>query len=155
MTPRDSDAEATRSKLSGSMGWAAAPHLAIPGKIGSYRLVRKLGQGGMGMVFEAEQQDPKRLVALKVISAGIFAAEHSIKLFEREVQALARLKHPGIAAIYEAGQTGDGQRFFTMELVSGETLSAYPTPGALCRTPSCCGCSSAFATRLRMRTSAE
>ena len=97
----------------------------MPGNIAAYRFVRRLGQGGMGTVFEAEQRDPRRLVALKVVSSGVFAGEHSLKLFEREVQALARLKHPGIAAIYEAGQTAGGQRFFTMELVTGETFGSY------------------------------
>ena len=93
--------------------------------IGGYRIIRKLGAGGMGVVYEAEQQHPKRLVALKVIQGGRYVDEHQIKLFEREAQALARLKHPGIAAIYESGRTSDGQHFFAMELVRGETLKEY------------------------------
>jgi len=132
MVPRDPENEPTRTHLPGASDQAAAPAFSPPGRIGNYRLIRKLGQGGMGMVFEAEQPDPKRLVALNVISAGAFASEHSIQLFEREVQALARLKHPGIASIYEAGQTDDSQRFFTMELVAGATLNswlaAHPLP---------------------------
>ncbi len=104
---------------------AAGPPAAALGRIGNYRLIRKLGQGGMGTVFEAEQQQPKRSVALKVVSGGAFASEDFLRLFEREISALARLKHPGIASIYEAGQTEDGQRFFTMELVAGESLSEY------------------------------
>jgi serine/threonine protein kinase/Tfp pilus assembly protein PilF len=78
-----------------------------------------------GVVYEAEQQRPKRLVALKVIHGGRFVDDYQIKLFEREAQALARLKHPGIAAIYESGRTPDGQHFFAMELVRGETLKDY------------------------------
>jgi len=93
--------------------------------IGDYRILRKLGEGGMGIVYEAEQQHPRRLVALKVIQGGRYVDEHHIKLFEREAQALARLKHPGIAAIYESGRTPDGQHFFAMELVRGETLEKY------------------------------
>jgi tetratricopeptide (TPR) repeat protein/tRNA A-37 threonylcarbamoyl transferase component Bud32 len=79
----------------------------------------------MGVVYEAEQQNPKRAVALKVIRGGAYVDEHAVRLFRREAQALARLKHPGIAAIYESGRTDDGQHFFAMELVRGETLSVY------------------------------
>ena len=97
----------------------------VIGTVGKYRLIRKLGEGGMGLVFEAEQPDPRRLVALKVMSSGLFVTQESVKLFEREVHALARLKHPNIAAIYEAGVSETGQRFFAMELVSGETLNDF------------------------------
>lgn len=93
--------------------------------IGNYRIIREIGRGGMGVVYEAEQQDPKRLVALKVIQGVRLLDEHNIKLFERETQALARLKHPGIAAIYESGCTPNGQHFFAMELVRGDTLEVY------------------------------
>jgi len=93
--------------------------------IGDYRILRRLGAGGMGVVYEAEQQQPKRLVALKVIQGGRLVDEYQVKLFAREVQALARLNHPGIAAIYESGRTPDGQHFFAMELVRGESLKEY------------------------------
>jgi eukaryotic-like serine/threonine-protein kinase len=96
-----------------------------PTMIGDYRIIRKLGAGGMGVVYEAEQPHPKRLVALKVIKGGRFVDDQHVKLFEREAQALARLKHPGIAAIYESGRTAEGQHFFAMELVRGETLKEY------------------------------
>src|SRR5262245_39136576 len=96
-----------------------------PGRIGEYRILRRIGEGGMGVVYEAEQQNPKRAVALKVIRGGAYVDEHAVRLFRREAQALARLKHPGIAAIYESGRTEDGQHFFAMELVRGETLTAY------------------------------
>jgi tetratricopeptide (TPR) repeat protein/predicted Ser/Thr protein kinase len=93
--------------------------------IGNYRIVRQLGTGGMGIVYEAEQQHPKRPVALKIIRGGAYVDEHQIKLFRREAQTLARLKHPSIATIYELGRTEDGQHFFVMELVRGETLSDW------------------------------
>src|SRR5262245_58829618 len=76
---------------------------APPVFIGAHRILRKLGEGGMGVVYEAEQQHTRRHVALKVIRGGRLVDEYQVKLFRREVQALARLKHPGIAAIYEAG----------------------------------------------------
>src|SRR5262245_36796004 len=93
--------------------------------IGDYRVLRKLGEGGMGVVYEAEQQHPRRLVALKVIRGGRLVDELQVKLFQREAQALARLKHPGIAAIYEAGRTDDGQHYFVMELAPGVPLLDY------------------------------
>jgi tetratricopeptide (TPR) repeat protein len=76
----------------------------------------------MGIVYEAEQQQPKRPVALKVVHAAGPSDELRVRLFQREVQALARLKHPNIAPIFESGQTRDGRHFFAMELVRGETL---------------------------------
>jgi tetratricopeptide (TPR) repeat protein len=79
----------------------------------------------MGLVFEAEQQHPRRPVALKVILGGRYVDEHQVRLFQREAQTLARLKHPGIAAIYELGRTPEGQHFFTMELVRGDTLTQH------------------------------
>src|SRR5262245_1635194 len=93
--------------------------------IGDYRVLRKLGEGGMGVVYEAEQQHPRRLVALKVIRGGRLVDEYQVKLFQREVQALARLKHPGIAAIYEAGCADEGQHYFVMELAPGVPLLDY------------------------------
>jgi len=96
-------------------------------RIGDYVIVRKLGEGGMGIVFEAEQQSPRRPVALKVIRSGRYVSETEVKLFQREAQALARLKHPAIASIYENGRTPEGQHFFAMELVRGEPLSELVT----------------------------
>jgi eukaryotic-like serine/threonine-protein kinase len=96
-----------------------------PFLIGNHRIYRKLGEGGMGVVYEAEQQHPRRPVAVKVIRGGRLVDEYQVKLFQREVQALARLKHPGIAGIYEAGHTVDGQHYFVMELVRGIPLLDY------------------------------
>ena len=93
--------------------------------IGNFRIIRKLGEGGMGVVYEAEQQNPKRPVALKVIRGGTYVDDNHVRMFKREAQTLARLKHRSIAAIYEAGHTEDGQHFFAMELVRGETLATY------------------------------
>ena len=97
----------------------------MPDYIAGYRIIRILGEGGMGVVYEARQQSPKRSVALKVIRGGVFIYEHRVKLFRREAQALARLSHPGIASIYEAGRTEAGDHFFAMELIEGSLLNDY------------------------------
>ena len=97
----------------------------LPAKIGRYRILSKLGQGGMGIVYEAEQENPKRSVALKVVRGGRFVDEATIRLFRREAETLARLRHPNIGAIYESGHTEDGQHYFAMELVLGDTLDVY------------------------------
>jgi len=103
----------------------AASHL--PHQIGRYRVVRMLGQGGMGTVYEAEQDSPRRRVALKVVRAGLGSRE-LFKRFERESQALGRLQHPGVAQVYEAGtaDTGFGlQPYFAMEFIEGSPLKEY------------------------------
>jgi len=98
---------------------------SVPRNIGPYRIVRVLGEGGMGVVYEAEQKDPRRAVALKIVRGGSYVSEQHVRLFQREAQSLARLKHASIAAIYEAGRTEDGQHFFAMELVRGVPLNQY------------------------------
>ena len=105
---------------------AASPGGApLPESIGDYRLIGVLGEGGMGIVYEAEQSSPRRRVALKVIRGGRFVDENHVKMFQREAETLARLKHPNIGAIYESGRTEDGHHFFAMELVRGVTLDRY------------------------------
>jgi WD40 repeat protein len=98
-----------------------------PGRIGRYRLLRVIGQGGMGVVYEAEQDQPRRPVALKIIKPGM-ANPELLRRFEQESQALGRLQHPGIAQIYEAGtvDTGFGpQPYFAMELIHGPSARTY------------------------------
>jgi tetratricopeptide (TPR) repeat protein/predicted Ser/Thr protein kinase len=99
----------------------------LPESIGRYRIVRLLGEGGMGAVYEAEQDQPRRSVALKVIRAA-WASPELLRRFEQESQALGRLHHPGIAQIYEAGSADTGfgvQPFFAMELIQGRPLVEY------------------------------
>ncbi len=98
--------------------------LVSSAQVGSYRIIREIARGGMGVVYEAEQERPRRRVALKVL-AGPQADEQHRRLFRREIQTLARLRHEAIATIFEAGQTGDGQQFFTMELVDGVPLDSF------------------------------
>ncbi len=90
--------------------------------ISGYRIIGTLGQGGMGTVWEAEQQRPRRRVALKVMRRDHLVDEFHQRMFQREAEVLARLKHPNIAAIYASGHTDDGHDFFAMELVAGPTL---------------------------------
>lgn len=98
-----------------------------PAQIGGYHILRILGEGGMGAVYKAEQERPRRMVALKVIRPGLLSPE-MLRRFEYEAEVLARLEHPGIARIYEAGiantQLGP-QPFFAMELVEGLKLDEY------------------------------
>lgn len=102
-----------------------APTPAIPDRIGHYTIISQLGAGGMGIVYAAKQQSPERVVAIKVIRGGAAADEYHVHLFRREAQTLARLKHPSIAAVYEAGRTDEGEHFIVMELVVGEPLTNY------------------------------
>jgi WD40 repeat protein len=97
---------------------------ALPPQVGRYRILRLLGQGGMGTVYEAEQDNPRRPVALKVIRAGLVLPA-VLKRFAHEAQFLGRLRHPGIAQIYEAGVAEDGQPFFALELIRGVALDEY------------------------------
>ena len=99
---------------------------AKPGdQIGSFKLLQKLGEGGFGVVFLAEQSEPvKRRVALKLIKAGM-DTKAVIARFEAERQALAMMDHPGIARVYEAGATPEGRPYFAMEFVKGEPIDVY------------------------------
>ena len=98
-----------------------------PAMIGRYRILRVIGEGGMGTVYEAEQEEPRRIVAVKMIKLGL-AAPDQLRRFRQESQALARLQHPGIAQIYESNtaDTGFGpQPYFAMEFIRGFPLNEY------------------------------
>jgi WD40 repeat protein/predicted Ser/Thr protein kinase len=97
---------------------------AVPESIGRYRIVRRLGEGGMGTVYEAEEGDPPRTVALKVPRPGFDTAELR-KRFAREAHMLGRLDHAGIAQVYDAGATEDGQPFLAMEFIRGLPLGEH------------------------------
>jgi serine/threonine protein kinase len=115
--------------LQGVIGRPPAPVTARPpSQIDGYTIIQELGRGGMGVVYEAEQAEPRRRVALKLL-AGPCADQHHVKLFRREIQTLARLEHPAIATIYDAGHTAEGQHFFTMELARGHPTGP-PVPKA-------------------------
>ena len=106
---------------------ASASTDTLPEQIGPYRILRKLGEGGMGVVYEAEQHEPKRRVALKIMRPD-FASPVLLRRFRYEAQALALLDHPGVAHIYEAGTVeanGAVRPFFAMELIDGHPLDVY------------------------------
>ena len=93
--------------------------------IGSYDLKEVLGEGAMGVVYRAEQRSPVvRVVALKILKLGMDSRE-ILTRFEAERQALARLEHPNIARVYDAGSTADGRPYFVMEYVSGQSITAH------------------------------
>jgi len=95
-------------------------------RVGKYVIQKVLGEGGMGVVYLAEQESPRRKVALKVIRPGYFS-QGLLRRFEYEAQVLGRLQHPGIAQIYEAGVSneGKGTPYFAMEYVEGRPLNEY------------------------------
>jgi tetratricopeptide (TPR) repeat protein/tRNA A-37 threonylcarbamoyl transferase component Bud32 len=93
----------------------------IPKKIGHHHVKRVIAAGGMGVVYEAVQEHPRRTVALKIMRHGI-ASRSALRRFEYESQILARLRHPGIAQVFEAGMHDDGSGgtpFFAMEYIAG------------------------------------
>jgi serine/threonine protein kinase/Tfp pilus assembly protein PilF len=93
--------------------------------IGPYHLLQKIGEGGMGEVWVAEQHKPlHRRVALKLIKAGMDTRQ-VIARFETERQALAMMDHPAIAKVFDAGETGDGRPYFVMEYVQGIPITTY------------------------------
>ena len=94
-------------------------------RIGRFEIIEVLGYGGMGVVYKAKQDGTEREVAVKVVRGTSRIDRRNLTLFEREIRSLARLKHPAIACIHEAGSTADGRHYFAMELVDGVALDRY------------------------------
>src|ERR1700733_752107 len=94
-------------------------------KIGRYKLLQQIGEGGCGVVYMAEQEEPvRRRVALKIIKLGM-DTKNVIARFEAERQALALMDHPNIAKVFDAGATETGRPYFVMELVHGTRITDY------------------------------
>jgi serine/threonine protein kinase len=104
---------------------ALEPDVKQPQTIGPYRIVQPLGEGGMGVVYLAEQSTPiRRRVALKIIRPGM-DTKHVIARFETERQALAMMNHPNVAKVFDASVTDDGRSYFVMEHVAGVPITEY------------------------------
>ena len=117
----DSATDANATVDSASAVWKPA----TLGAIGRYRLLAKLGEGGMGQVWLAEQSAPvKRQVAVKVIKAGRYDSA-ALQRFDLERQALAIMDHPAIAKVFDADSTPEGQPYFVMEYVPGLPITTY------------------------------
>ncbi|MBI5851555.1 MAG: SUMF1/EgtB/PvdO family nonheme iron enzyme [Planctomycetes bacterium] len=107
------------------MSPTAAEGSARPDRIGPYKILDLLGEGGMGTVYLAEQREPvRRRVALKVIKLGMDSVE-VLRRFELERQALAMMEHPNIAKVFDVGTTERGQPYFAMEFVKGRPITDY------------------------------
>jgi serine/threonine protein kinase len=129
VNPGTGEAEATGDlppgKWVGKDALDSAPPKTIGTRLGPYKLLQQIGEGGMGDVFLAEQEQPvRRRVALKIIKAGMDSA-HVLARFEAERQALALMDHPNIAKVLDAGTTETGRPYFVMELVKGVPLTKY------------------------------
>lgn len=110
-------------------GHPGSAPIPAPDHIAGFRILSVLGEGGMGVVYVAEQDKPRRTVALKVIKPGM-ATPSVLRRFEHEAEVLGRLQHPGIAQVFEAGTTEAPHGpapFFAMELIDGKPITAYCT----------------------------
>jgi serine/threonine protein kinase/tetratricopeptide (TPR) repeat protein len=127
--PPAGEAEATsdlpRGRVLSEEDLASPPQEGPGTRIGPYKLLQQIGEGGMGVVHLAEQQEPvRRQVALKVVKAGMDSAQ-VLARFEQERQALALMDHPHIAKVLDAGTTASGRPYFVMELVKGTPITRY------------------------------
>ncbi|HET8645072.1 MAG TPA: serine/threonine-protein kinase, partial [Vicinamibacteria bacterium] len=98
---------------------------AVPDSLldGRYRLLRRLGEGGHGIVYAALHEEMQRAVALKVLTPGLSGDEAALQRFRREARAAARLKHPHVVVAYDFGRTAQGEAFLAMELCEGGSLA--------------------------------
>src|SRR5271157_5414676 len=101
---------------------AFGPSTIVGQTLGHYRIIEKIGAGGMGDVYRAHDEHLGREVAIKVLPPGVLTAGRSLKRFHNEAIALSRLNHPNICTIYDVDEHA-GQQFIVMELLEGQTLT--------------------------------
>ncbi|MEP6783937.1 MAG: serine/threonine-protein kinase, partial [Acidobacteriota bacterium] len=106
-------------------------HLPRGERLGPYEIIEVLGAGGMGVVYRARDPRLGREVAIKLLPAHLSASSEARERLQREARAIAQLQHPNICAIYDVGETGDGQLFLVLELLSGEALDHRLTRGVV------------------------
>jgi|GEM_PF-5065814 len=105
--------------VDGSPASSRQPRPQLPERIGPFKILSELGEGGMGIVYLAQQEKPlRRTVALKVVKLGL-DSKQVVARFETERQALAMLDHPNVAKVFDAGVTETGRPYFAMEHVKG------------------------------------
>lgn len=115
----NSDTLTFRGRKKDGLGLIQSP--IDPDQVGSYKILKKIGEGGMGRVYLAEANRPKRLVALKIIANS----QVNPARFKSEYEALAKMNHEHIARLIDAGDTPDGETFFTMDYVDGKPLIKF------------------------------
>jgi len=94
---------------------------ADPQQLGDFEVIREIGRGGMGVVYEARQVSLNRKVALKVLDPGLGLTPQAVQRFQREAEAAANLHHTNIVPVYATGEQ-DGTHFYAMELIEGPSL---------------------------------
>jgi serine/threonine protein kinase len=109
--------------LNGNAGTKDRPAAVLPRRVGKFELLEELGVGSFGHVFRARDTELDRPVAIKMLRAGRLASRDEIDRFVREARSTAQLKHPGLIALYETGQTPDGTFFLVEEFIPGVTLA--------------------------------
>src|SRR5882672_6943421 len=123
--PAAQTSEAAARNSGENMQLSSSPSEKVGDRIGRYKLLQQIGEGGYGVVYMAEQELPvRRRVALKVIKLGM-DTKQVIARFEAERQALALMDHPNIARVFDAGATDAGRPYFVMELVNGVPVTHY------------------------------
>ena len=119
----DGEDKLEESPVAVAIAQDTAPMLPVDA-IDGYRIERELNRGGQGVVYQAVQLSTKRAVALKVMLGGPFAGAANIRRFEREIELIGRLKHPGIVPVFDSGMAHD-KPYFAMEFVNGKRLNDF------------------------------